>query len=395
MSDTANTQEVTATGDNTNNGNGNGKRNRVLLTITSVILVAAIAAFLWWWLVLSQRERTDDAYVGGTEVAVSAQAFGNVVSVTAEENQLVNAGQVLVKLDDIDARLALEKAGSALAQTVRQFRQLKEQAALYDAAITARELDVKRAQDDLQRREPLLAQQAVAAEELHHLRDVMEQAQSALQQAQHQSRAAHALVDGTDAHNNPAVVQARQAYIDAWVALQRTTIIAPITGHVAQKTVQPGQRVQPGQPLLSVIPLDAVWVDANFKEVQLRNIRIGQPAEVRSDLYGGDVLFNGKVVSIGAGTGAAFALLPAQNASGNWIKVVQRVPVRIALDQQQVIKHPLRVGMSTVVTVDTHDRSGPMISGAPPSDAGDSTQAYALDTAKAEAAADAIINKQL
>ncbi|MES1195607.1 MAG: HlyD family efflux transporter periplasmic adaptor subunit [Steroidobacter sp.] len=389
MNDTATTADTSVADEN-----GNGKRSRILLVITAVLVVLGIAAFLWWWLVLTQRERTDDAYVGGTQVEVSSQTFGTVVAVNAEENQLVNAGQVLVTLDNIDARSALDKAASALAQTVRQFHQLKEQAALYDATIANRELDVQRAQEDLQRREPLVAKEAIAAEELKHVRDVVAQAQSALQQAQHQARAAHALVDGTDAHTNPAVIQARRTYIDAWIALQRTIIVAPITGHVAQKTVQPGQRVQSGQPLLSIIPFDTMWVDANFKEVQLRNLRLGQPAEVESDLYGGNVIFTGKVSGIGSGTGAAFALLPAQNASGNWIKVIQRVPVRITLDPEQVVKHPLRVGLSTVVTVDTHDRSGSAVPDAP-SNKSFETRAYELDAAQAEAQADAIISNQL
>ena len=373
---------------------GNGKRSRILLTITAVLLVLGVIAFLWWYFILSERERTDDAYVGATQVAISSQTFGTVITVNAEENQLVNAGQVLVTLDNIDAKSALDKAASALAQSVRQFHQLKEQASLYDAAIANRELDVKRAQDDLQRREPLLAKEAIAAEELRHVRDVVAQAQSSLQQAQHQARAAHALVDGSDVHSNPAVMQARRAYIDAWIALQRTTIVAPISGHVAQKTVQPGQRIQSGQTLLSVIPLSTVYVDANFKEVQLRNLRLGQSAEVESDLYGGGVIFKGKVSGIGAGTGAAFALLPAQNASGNWIKVIQRIPVRIALDAEQVAKHPLRVGLSTVVTVDTHDRSGSAVPDAPSSKSVE-THAYEIDVTQAEAQADAIITKQL
>ncbi len=394
MSEAANSSDVSKPDDVSGNGNGNGKRNRLLLIITAVFVVLGIAAFLWWWLVLTQRERTDDAYVGGNQVAVSAQTSGNVVSVSADENQLVNAGQVLVTLDSTDAKSALDKASSALAQSVRQFRQLKEQAALFDAAIASRELDVQRAQEDLQRREPLLAQQAIAEEDLRHVRDVVAQAKSALQQAQHQAQAAHALVDGTNAYDNPAVMQARNTYIDAWIALQRTTIVAPITGHVVQRTVQPGQRVQPGQPLLSVIPLDTVWVDANFKEVQLRNLRIGQTAEVKTDLYGSDVIFRGKVSGIGAGTGAAFALLPAQNASGNWIKVIQRVPVRIALDADQVAKYPLRIGLSTVVTVDTHDRSGSTLPQGPTSKSSD-THIYELDATQAEAQADAIINKQL
>ena len=388
MSEVANPSEVSAP-----EAGNNGKRNRVLSIITVIFVVLGIVAFLWWFFILTQRERTDDAYVGGTQVAVSAQTFGNVVSVSADENQLVTAGQVLVTLDNIDAKSGLDKASSALAQSVRQFHQLKEQAALFDSAIANRELDVKRAQDDLQRREPLLAQDAIAAEELRHVSDVVAQAKSALQQAQHQAQAAHALVDGTDAHSNPAVLQARRAYIDAWIALQRTTIVAPITGHVAQRTVQPGQRVQSGQPLLSVIPLNTVWVDANFKEVQLRNLRIGQTAEVKSDLYGSDAIFTGKVSGIGAGTGAAFALLPAQNASGNWIKVIQRVPVRIALDADQVAKHPLRIGLSTEVTVDTHDRSGSALPAGPTSKDAD-THIYELDVTPAEVQADAIISKQ-
>lgn len=372
----------------------NGKRNRVLLVITTVFLLSGIVAFLWWWLVLSQRERTDDAYVGATQVSISSQTPGTVIAVMAEENQLVNAGQVLVTLDNIDAKSALERSANALAQAVRQFHQLKEQAALYDSAVTARELDLKRVQDDLQRREPLLAKEAIAVEELRHARELAAQAQSVLQQAQHQARAAHVLVDGTTEHSNPAILQARQAYVDAWIALQRTTLVAPVTGHVAQKTVQPGQRIQPGQPLLSVIPLDTVYVDANFKEVQLRNVRLGQSAEVESDLYGSDVIFKGKVAGIGAGTGAAFALLPAQNASGNWIKVIQRVPVRIALDAEQVANHPLRVGLSTVVTVDTHDRSGSTLPAAPSTKSFE-THAYALDVTQAEALADAIIAKHI
>ena len=384
-----------ATANDIPNGNGNGKRRRVLLIVTTVFVVLAIAAAFWWILVLSQRERTDDAYVGGNQVSVSSQLAGTVVAVTADENQLVAAGQVLVRLDNTDAQSALDTASSALALTVRQFRQLTEQAALFDAAIMSRRLDLARMQEDLKRREPLAVNEAIAAEDIRHARDAVAQAQVALDQAEHQARAAHVLVDGSNARTNPNVLQAKNAYVNAWLALQRNLIVAPVAGHVSQRSVQPGQRIQSAQTLLNIIPLDNLWVDANFKEVQLRNLRIGQPAEVNTDLYGSDALLHGKVTGIGAGTGAAFALLPAQNASGNWIKVIQRVPVRIALDPQEVAQHPLRIGLSTVVTVDTHDRSGAALPSAATSSTGSATDVYTLDIAQAEAQADDIITKQL
>ena len=373
----------------------NGKRKRMISVVTTVLVVVLIVFTLLWQFVFAMRERTDDAYVGGTQVTLTSQIPGTVVAVLAEEHQLVNAGQVLAMLDAIDAQTALDKASSALALSVRQFRQVNEQAGQFDAAVVSRRLDLLRAKEDLKHREPLAANEAIAMEELRHAREAVSQAEAALQQAEHQSRAAHALVDGSNVRNNPSVLQAKQVFIDAWLALQRTSIIAPISGHVAQKALQPGQHVQPGQSLLSIIPLGTVWVDANFKENQLRNLRIGQPVEVKSDLYGNDSIFHGKVSGIAAGTGAAFALLPAQNASGNWIKVIQRVPVRITLDQKEVEQHPLRVGLSTEVTVDTHDRSGAVLPPIAGSGFKAETSVYALDLSQAESQADAIIAKQL
>jgi membrane fusion protein (multidrug efflux system) len=320
---------------------------------------------------------------------------GTVVEILADDTQRVNAGQVLVKLDPTDSDLALAKAQSALAQAVRQVRQQTQMAGQYDAAITAQRENLARAQADLKRREPLLAEKAVAPEEVAHARQAVVDAQAALDASTRQSAAAHALVDGTTIAENPLVQQARAAYREAWVNDHRNAIVAPISGYVAQRSVQVGSRVQPGAPLLTIVPLHDLWVDANFKESQLTHIRIGQLAHVHADVYGGDVTYEGHVEGLAAGTGGAFALLPAQNASGNWIKVVQRVPVRIALDPKQLEKHPLRVGLSTEVTVDTHERGGAVLAQQPASKAVARTSVYSADFATADKAADAIVKANL
>jgi membrane fusion protein (multidrug efflux system) len=369
----------------------NGKRRVLLVGLTLVFIAAGIAWYLLWTIVWSQREVTDDAYVGGNQVAVSSQLPGTVVGVLVDDTQRVEAGDVLVRLDPTDAGVALEKARSGLASAVRQVRQQTALASQYDAAIAARRLDLVRARADLARRKPLLADKAIAPEEVAHAHTAVEIAQAALDLAQRQADAAHALVDGTDVADNAAVQQARAAFREAWINAERNAIVAPVGGYVAQRSVQVGTRVQPGQALLTIIPLHDLWVDANFKESQLAHIRIGQPATVEADVYGGDVEFHGKVAGLAAGTGSAFALLPPQNASGNWIKVVQRVPVRIELDPRQLEKTPLRVGLSTSVQVDTHDRSGRVLPAAPAATAVAETAVYARDLARAEAEADAIV----
>jgi membrane fusion protein (multidrug efflux system) len=373
----------------------NGKRRTILVLIAVVFLVIAIAWALYWYFVLSLREDTDDAYVNGNKVVISAQVPGTVVAVLADDTQLVKAGQVLVRLDPIDAQTMLSRAESTLAQTVRQVRQQRSTADQYDAMIATRKLELARAEADLARRKPLLADQAIAGEDLHHAEDSVALARAALSQAVEQSRASHALVDGTKVAENPSVLVARAAFRDAWITAQRNAVVAPVTGYVAERSVQLGQHIQAGQALMTVIPLNELWVDANFKEVQLRNIRIGQPATVRSDLYGGSSLFHGHVEGLSAGTGAAFALLPAQNASGNWIKVVQRVPVRIRIDGKDLVSHPLRVGLSTTVTVDTTDRSGLVLAADHSDQSAGETQVYAPDLDKANAEADAIIRRNL
>lgn len=383
-------ENVTGTADG-NAMTGNPKRRRFLLIVATVFATLAAGWVLLWLLVLSRRETTDDAYVAGDQVGVSAQTTGTVIEVLSDDTQRVETGQVMVRLDPTDNEVALARAAGTLALAVRQNRQLHALAAQSDSAIASRRLELQWAESELARRRPLLEQHAIASEELRQFETKVALAQAALQAAQRQSRAAHAPVEGVSAELNPAVQEARAAFLQAWLAVRRATVRAPLTGYVARRNVQVGQRVNAGQTLFTVIPLDKLWIDANFKEVQLRALRIGQPVRVQSDLYGGQVQFHGRVAGMSAGTGAAFSLLPAQNASGNWIKVVQRVPVRIALDGGELAAHPLRIGLSTYVNVDTIDRSGPVLAAAPATPAGSSTQIYADDYPAAERAADAVI----
>jgi membrane fusion protein, multidrug efflux system len=342
-----------------------GKRRRALLIVAAVFVLAALIWIALWVFVFSHREKTDNAYVGGNQVTISAQVPGTVVAILADDTQRVEAGQVLVRLDPTDAQVRLAQARSALAQAVRGVRQQTSSATGADAQVAASKLQLARLQADLQRRLPLLTLHAESPEVIQHLRDGVAEARAAVNAATAQAAAAHAATEGTDVEQNPAVMQARANFRAAWIAAQRNAILAPVSGYVAQRSVQLGNSVQPGQQLMTVVPLHDLWVDANFKESQLQHIRIGQPARVESDVYGSDVEFHGKVVGLGAGTGSAFSLLPAQNATGNWIKVVQRVPVRIALDDRELDKHPLRVGLSTEVTVDITDDRGAVLAQAP------------------------------
>jgi membrane fusion protein (multidrug efflux system) len=372
-----------------------GKRRRALLIVAGVFILAALLWFLLWFFVLSTRVKTDNAYVGGNQVAISAQVPGTVVAILADDTQHVEAGQVLVKLDSTDADTRLAQARSALAQAVRGVRQQTSSATGADAQVVAARLDLKKAEADLKRRLPLIAAQAESPEIVQHLRDGVEQARAALNAAEAQAAAAHAAIEGTDVAQNPVVMQARANFRAAWVAAQRNAIYAPVSGYVAERSVQLGNSVQPGQQLMTVVPLHDLWIDANFKESQLRHIRIGQPAKVVSDLYGGDAEYHGKVIGLGAGTGSVFSLLPAQNATGNWIKVVQRVPVRIALDNKELDKHPLRIGLSTDVTVDIRNDQGSVLANTPTQQPVAQTDVYDQMASKADAEAEQVIRANL
>ena len=371
------------------------KRRKTLLIVLLIFIAAGVIWLLLWLLVFSTRETTDDAYVGGNQVAISAQVPGTVVAILADDTQHVEAGQILVKLDNTDASVRLAQAEASLASAVRQVRQQTDSASGSDAAVAERAVDLKKAEADLKRRLPLVAQQAEAPETIQHLRDAVAQARAALTTAQAQASAQHASISGTDIANNPAVLQARANFRAMWVAAQRNAIYAPVSGYVAQRSVQVGNSVQAGQQLMTVLPLHNLWIDANFKESQLRHIRIGQPAKVEADIYGGGVEYHGRVIGLGAGTGSVFSLLPAQNATGNWIKVVQRVPVRIALDNNELDKHPLRIGLSSDVTVDITDDKGPVLAPQGQREPVAETSVYEQMASKADAEADKVIQANL
>jgi membrane fusion protein, multidrug efflux system len=371
------------------------KRRKTLLILLLVFVLIGVIWIVLWTLVFSRRETTDNAYVGGNQVAISAQVPGTVVAILADDTQHVDAGQILVKLDSTDADVRLSQTRSALAQAVRQVRQQTDSASSSDAMVAARQVDLTKAQADLKRRLPLIAEQAEAPENIQHLRDGVDQARAALTSAQAQASAEHASIEGTDIANNPAVLQARANFRAAWFAAQRNAIYAPVSGYVAQRSVQLGNSVQAGQQLMTVLPLHDLWIDANFKESQLRHIRIGQPVKVEADIYGGSVKYQGKVIGLGAGTGSVFSLLPAQNATGNWIKVVQRVPVRVALDNQELDKHPLRIGLSSDVTVDISDDRGAVLAPQTAHPPVAETMVYDQMASKADAEADQVIRANL
>jgi membrane fusion protein (multidrug efflux system) len=371
------------------------KRKRALLILATVVVVALAAWVLWYLLVGRWHQDTDDAYVQGNLVSITPQAGGTVVAINAEDGMRVIAGQVLVQLDPNDAQVAFEQAQANLAGTVRQVRGLYSAVDAGQADLRSRQVALQKAQADVARRAGLVASGAVSAEELAHARDELAAAQAALSSSRGSLSRNRALVDATTVASQPQVQAAAAQLRAAWLNLQRAAIVAPVTGYVAQRTVQLGQRVQPGMPLMTVIPLEQVWVEANFKETQLAKMRLGQPVQLTSDVYGGDIDYTGKLVSLGLGTGSAFSLLPPQNASGNWIKIVQRVPVRIELDPKQLAAHPLRLGMSMSVDISIRDQGGTVLPAATPARPVLSTQAYARQLSDADALIDGIVRDNL
>ncbi|HDM8288786.1 TPA: multidrug efflux MFS transporter periplasmic adaptor subunit EmrA [Yersinia enterocolitica] len=337
------------------------QRKRVLLLLTGIFIIIGVAYLIYWFLVLRHHQETDNAYVSGNQVQIMSQVPGSVVSVNFENTDLVKSGDVLLTLDPTDAEQAYEQAQTALANTVRQTHQLIINSKQYQANIALKKTELSKVQNDLKRRVVLGSVDAIGREELQHARDAVDAAQASLDVAIAQYNANQALVLNTPLEKQPAVEQAAAKLRDAWLALQRTKVVSPITGFVSRRSVQVGAEIANGAPLMAVIPANEMWIDANFKETQLANMRIGQPATIVTDFYGDDVVFQGKVVGLDMGTGSAFSLLPAQNATGNWIKVVQRLPVRIELDAKQLAEHPLRIGLSTTVRVDTADTDGQVL----------------------------------
>ena len=379
------TAEHTQTPDNAPDTSNPRKRKVMLVVLAIVVILAGVAVWGYHEFYGRWNESTDDAYVNGNVVEITPLVTGTVVSIGADDGDLVHEGQVLINFDPNDAQVGLQSAQANLARTVRQVRGLYSNVDGMKAQVNAQQAEVQKAQDNFNRRKNLAAGGAISQEELSHARDDLTSAQNALANARQQLKTTSALVDDTVVSSHPDVMAAAAQLRQAYLNNSRSTLIAPVTGYVAKRSVQLGQRVQPGTALMAVIPLDQLWIDANFKETQLRDMRIGQPVDIEADLYGSDVKFSGTIDSLGAGTGSAFALLPAQNATGNWIKIVQRVPVRVHINAEELAKHPLRVGLSTQVDVNLRDQSGPVLAQQPPQKASFSTKVYDRQLAEADA----------
>ena len=373
-----------------------GRRRRgVLVVLFLVFATLAIGWALWWHLTGRWYESTDNAYVAGHVVQVTPQQAGTVVAIGADDTDRVQAGQVLVKLDATDARVALAQAEAHLAQAVREVRTFYARNAALEALQAQRASELAKAEEDLARRRPLAATGAVSKEDVEHARNAVETARAALAASREDLVTNRVRTDGTSIAKHPGVAAAAGRVREAFLALQRTEIVAPVAGYVARRTVQVGQRVASGALLMAVVPLDSVWIDANFKEVQLRDMRIGQPVRLTADLYGNRAEYRGRVAGLAAGTGGAFALLPPQNATGNWIKVVQRLPVRIALEPGQLAAHPLLVGLSMHVDVEIRDTGGAQLAAAPRANPAWAPAALSQPGEDAEARVQALITANL
>lgn len=401
------------------------KRSSRLFIAGGVFGLIAIAALVYYFMIGRFEEDTENAYVGGNIVAINAQTAGTVEAILADDNQEVKAGDPLVKLNPVDAQTALANARAQLSQTVRQIQQsyngvevARAQAFQADVGYKAAQHGVKTAEvavatarSAVNRRAPLVKTGAVSREEFENAKNALTLAENTLAQAQAaaanasasigvakaQSQTAVAQVAGTDLPHHPVIESAKAAFRTAFINNKRLSVVAPMDGIVAKRFVQVGQQITPGVPLMNLVAASQVWVDANFKETQLSNLRVGQPVELKADMYGSSVKFEGKVQGIAIGTGSAFSLLPAQNATGNWIKIVQRVPVRILLNTEQLKKSPLRVGMSMTATVNTRNRDGSVLGAENGSEASKNLQTtvYAQDEKEADDEAMKIIQSNL
>lgn len=338
------------------------KSHKKLFTILIAgFLLIGTATFVYWWGWLRFVESTDDAYVEGNKITLMSQISGIVTTITADDTDIVKQGQLLIELDPTDAEIDLEKSKADLGDAVRNVVQLFERVKELKADLQMKEAELWKAALDFEHRAALIDSGSVSQEDLEHSEADLKVAEAALLLTQHQLDGAVAKIENTTVTTHPIVEQAKDKLRSAFVNRERCSIFSPVTGMVAQRRAQVGTWTDPQSQLLSIIPLDQIWITANFKENQLKKMRLGQHVKMRSDIYGGDMVYHGKVIGIAGGTGAVFSILPPQNATGNWIKIVQRLPVRIALDPDEITSHPLRLGLSMEVTVDIHDLDAPML----------------------------------
>jgi membrane fusion protein (multidrug efflux system) len=357
-------------------------RKHILVVLSLIFLIIAIIWFLYWLFWGQFHEYTDDAYVSGNLVRLMPQVAGTVAAINTDDTQLAQAGQALVKLDDADMRLQFERAQAALANTVRKVRQYYDNVYQAQASVIISQADLQNAKFDVDRRQGLVGERAISREEMEHYSITLRSAQAHFDLTKAQLDAATALVANTSLYNHPEVIKAETNLKNAYLNLARTTIISPVTGYVAKRNVQVGQQITLGTSLMAIVPLNEVWIDANYKESQLERLRIGQNVELTVDAYG-SVTFHGKIQGFSSGTGSAFDLLPPQNATGNWIKIVQRLPVRIALDPDELKQHPLRIGLSVRVTTNTFGMKGETLNKATPPRVYYQTDIYEKELAEA------------
>lgn len=357
------------------------KSYKFLWIFGAAVLVVGIAALIYHLAIGRYYVKTKDAYVNGDLIRLAPQVSGTVTQITTDQTQPVRQGQLLVRLDPHDTDVSLRQAEANLAQTVRDVAQLFAQERRDEAGLSAAEAQLTLAKQNLARDQGLIKSHGVSQEDLERTQESARNAEASVRQARAALAATQVSVQGTQPESHPRVQQAEASLRSAWLASNRTRILAPISGYVVRRTVQLGQQVNPATEMIAITPLESVWIDANFKETQLEKIRIGQPVEVEADVYGSHFKYHGRVLGLTAGTGAALAVLPPENATGNWIKIVQRLPVRIGLDPNELHHHPLYLGLSMTVSVDVHDVTGASLAMHPVWPAAMQTDVYAAQDA--------------
>jgi len=360
----------------------------------AVVVVAALAVG-YYVLFMRNHVTTDDAYVNGNLVRLTPQISGTVIAINTDETQYVRRGQVLIELDPRDARIAVAQSKASLAETVREVAQLFAEERRDAALVDAEQTQLSQSDEDLTRDNSLKSVHGVSLETLEHDGNAVRSARAALQQAQASLASTQAEIAGTTPATHPRVLQAEANLRAAWLELTRTRVLAPVSGYVVRRSVELGEQVAPSTEMLALVPVTSMWVDANFKENQLGSLRIGQPVHVTVDMYGSHVDYHGKVLGLTAGTGSALAVLPTENATGNWIKIVQRLPVRIGLEPQELIRHPLFLGLSANIDVDVSDLGGSALSQMPAWPATQSTDVYADQDAGAQQIINTIVSANL
>jgi membrane fusion protein, multidrug efflux system len=377
-------------------GKGEHKHNYKFLWIGgAVAAVAVIAVLIYHYTVGQYHVTTKDAYVNGNMVRLQPQVTGTVTYIGADQTQSVKVGQILVQLDAKDADVSLSQAKANLAQTVRDVVQLFSDEKRQEAVVYAQQAQLIRANKELARDRGLVGARGVSQEELERAEESARSAEAGIRQARASLESVRAQIAGTQPATHPRVLLAETNLRNAWLARNRTNVRSPLNGYMVRREVQLGQQVTPATEMVAITPLDSVWIDANFKETELLNIRINQPVTVKADIYGSGVEYHGRVLGLTAGTGSSLALLPAQNATGNWIKIVQRLPVRIGLDPRELRDHPLYLGLSTKVDIDVHDLNGGSLSKTAVWPAAMQTNVYAEQDAGVTAEIDDIVHTNL